>query len=96
MPGEPARVQPAAAKRRPHVDMPAGGGHLAVILAGVKALLRARTSVSLPDQGIDLLFDAGVVARCRSCGVSWEVKRTQYSALGWWTCPSGCSRPGAR
>jgi hypothetical protein len=74
--------------------VPAGDEPLAAILDGVKAVLRARTAVSLPDHGIDLLFDAGVVARCRNCQVSWEVKRTQYGALGWWACPSGCRRPG--
>ena len=94
MPGEPAPDQPPATKHRPHVAMPAGGERLAAILAGVKALLRSRDVVPLPDQGIDLLLDAGVVARCRSCQLSWEVKRTQYSALGWWACPSGCRRPG--
>ena len=94
MPGEPGSDRPAAAKRRPHVAMPPSGERLAAILAGVKALLRARHVVQLPDEGIDLLFDGGVVARCRTCQVSWEVKRTQYSALGWWACPSGCRRPG--
>jgi hypothetical protein len=95
MPGEAGREKPAAAKRRTHIPTVAGGDHLAAILAGVKAVLRARGIVSLPDQGIDLLFDGGVVARCRTCRVAWEVKRTQYSAPGWWACPSGCRRPGS-
>ena len=60
------------------------------ILAAVKKLLRGRQDISLPEHGIDLLFDAGVIARCRICRLSWEVKRSQFSALGWWTCPSGC------
>jgi len=63
---------------------------LAPILAAVKRLLRGRTDVQLPEQGIDLLFDAGVVARCRACQLAWEVKRSQFSSLGWWSCPSGC------
>lgn len=62
----------------------------APILTAVKTLLRGRKDVSLPDHGIDLLFDGGVLARCRACRVSWEVKRSQFSALGWWSCPSGC------
>jgi len=60
------------------------------ILAAVKTLLRGRNDVCLPDQGIDLLFDEGVIARCRFCRLSWEVKRSQFSAPGWWSCPSGC------
>jgi len=67
---------------------------LAPILAAVKTLLRGRKGISLPEQGIDLVFDAGVVARCRACRLCWEVKRSQFSTLGWWSCPSGC-RPAA-
>lgn len=66
------------------------------ILAAVKSLLRGRQDVPLPDQGIDLLFDDGVIARCRDCRLSWQVKRSQFSSPGWWSCPSGCrSRVGA-
>ena len=67
---------------------------IAPILAAVKKLLRGRQDISLPEQGIDLLFDAGVIARCRFCRLSWEVKRSQFSCAGWWRCPSGC-RPRA-
>jgi hypothetical protein len=63
---------------------------IAPILAAVKKLLRGRQDVSLPEQGIDLLFDAGVIARCRFCRLSWEVKRSQFASAGWWNCPSGC------
>lgn len=63
---------------------------VAPILAAVKTLLRGRKEIPLPEHGIDLLFDDGVVARCRSCRLSWEVKRSQFSSLGWWSCPSGC------
>jgi len=63
---------------------------IAPILAAVKRLLRGRADIPLPEQGIDLLFDAGVVAKCRACQVCWEVKRSQFSSLGWWRCPSGC------
>jgi len=65
------------------------------ILAAVKTLLRGRQDVPLPDQGIDLLFDGGVIARCRDCRLSWEVKRSQFSAPGWWSCPSGCRNSAA-
>jgi hypothetical protein len=63
---------------------------VAPILAAVKKLLRGRDDVPLPEHGIDLLFDDGVIARCRACRLSWEVKRSQFSALGWWSCPNGC------
>jgi hypothetical protein len=66
---------------------------LEIILAGVKTLLRNRGTVSLPTAGLDLGFDAGVVARCRACGLSWHVSRSQYSSAGWWSCPSGCRPP---
>ena len=64
------------------------------ILAAVRTVLRGRTSVTLPEHGLDVLFDGGIVARCRSCRVCWEVKRSQFKLPGWWACPSGC-RQGA-
>ena len=69
---------------------PAGTTPIAQILAAVESLLRGRQNVPLPRQGIDLLFDAGVVARCRACELSWPVKHTQFSSIAWWSCPSGC------
>ena len=60
------------------------------ILAAVKTLLRGRKDILLPEHGIDLLFDDGVIARCRECRLSWEVKRSHFSAPGWWSCPNGC------
>ena len=65
------------------------------ILTAVKTLLRGRKDVSLPEQGIDLLFDEGVIARCRVCRLSWEVKRAQFASPGWWSCPSGCRHQSA-
>ena len=66
---------------------------LQIILAGVKTLLRSRGSVTLVAAGLDLVFDAGVVARCRACGLSWRVSRNQFGSAGWWSCPSGCRFP---
>ncbi len=63
---------------------------LAPILAGVKDLLRGQESVQLPQEGIDLLFDEGVVARCRTCDLSWAVRNAHFSSPGWWACPKGC------
>lgn len=66
---------------------------LAPILAGVKDLLRGRESIQLPDHGIDLLFDEGVVARCRTCDLSWAVRNSHFASAGWWACPKGCRAP---
>jgi hypothetical protein len=63
---------------------------LAVIRAAVKTLLRFERDVELPLQGIDLAFDAGVVATCRRCHLSWRVSRRHFSAPSWWSCPTGC------
>jgi hypothetical protein len=63
---------------------------LSAILAGVKTLLRGKETVTLPAAGLDLLFDDGVVARCRVCRLSWRVSRSQFSSPGWWSCPGGC------
>jgi hypothetical protein len=60
------------------------------ILEAVNSVLRGQHYVALPRQGIDLLFDSGVVARCRTCELSWTVTPTQFSSIGWWSCPSGC------
>ena len=97
---------PAKGSRTARAGSPSGNGSavveaavtvppsdLEIILAGVKTLLRSRGTVSLPTAGLDLGFDAGVVARCRACGLSWHVSRSQYSSAGWWFCPSGCRPP---
>jgi hypothetical protein len=66
---------------------------LAPILAGVKDLLRGQASVELPREGIDLLFEEGVVARCRVCELAWAVRNSQFSSPAWWACPRGCQPP---
>lgn len=68
---------------------------IAAILEAVNSLLGGQRCISLPHQGIDLLFDSGVVARCRVCELTWTVKPTQFSSIGWWSCPSGCRPPDA-
>ncbi len=73
----------------------AGTDRMTAILAAVKSVLRTRHAAPVPEAGIDLMFDAGVVARCRACNVSWHVARTQYKSPHWWACPSGCHRRGA-
>ncbi len=60
------------------------------VLAGVRALLRSREAIELPDCGINLAFNAGVVAECRGCHASWPVSRTHYRKASWWSCPNGC------
>jgi hypothetical protein len=68
---------------------------LRVVLAAVSTLLRFERDVELPIHGIDLALDAGVVATCRTCHVSWRVSRRRFSALSWWSCPAGCRRPSS-
>jgi hypothetical protein len=68
---------------------------LRVVLAAVSALLRFERDVELPIHGIDLALDAGVVATCRTCHLSWRVSRRRFSALSWWSCPAGCRRPSS-
>jgi hypothetical protein len=65
-----------------------------VILA-IRELLRSRDRVTVPSRGIDLVFDAGILAVCRECGVTWRVSRAHYRHRTWWSCPRGCSRAGS-
>jgi hypothetical protein len=71
------------------------GTPIEAILEAVDSLLRGQQRIALPRQGIDLMFDSEVVARCRTCNVSWTVKPSQFSSIGWWSCPGGCPRPDA-
>jgi hypothetical protein len=66
---------------------------LAVVLRAVKTLLRFERDIELPAHGIDLAYDAGVVATCRRCHLSWRVSRRNFSAPSWWSCPTGCRHP---
>jgi hypothetical protein len=66
---------------------------LGAVLAAVKTVLRFEHDIELPVHGIDLAFDAGVVASCRACHLSWRVSRRHFPALSWWLCPAGCRRP---
>jgi hypothetical protein len=61
-------------------------------LSAVRTLLRTSRTVEVAALGIDMLFEAGVVARCRVCRVSWPVSRAHFRHLAWWSCPSGCRR----
>ena len=63
------------------------------ILSALKTVLRGRETVAVPDCGIDVMFDSGVIARCRACRVAWTVRRSQFRLPGWWACPSGCRPP---
>ena len=62
------------------------------ILNAVRTLLRSRNGVELPDHGINIDFDHGVVVTCRPCGVSWRVSRRHFETPAWWNCPTGCRR----
>jgi hypothetical protein len=61
------------------------------IVEGLRELLRSRQRVTVPTRGIDLVFDAGILAMCRACGVMWRVSRAHYRQPAWWSCPRGCS-----
>jgi hypothetical protein len=61
------------------------------IVEGLRELLRSRHRVTVPTRGIDLVFDAGILAMCRACGVMWRVSRAHYRQAAWWSCPRGCS-----
>ena len=61
------------------------------IVEGLRELLRSRQRVTVPTRGIDLVFDAGILAMCWACGVMWRVSRAHYRQPAWWSCPRGCS-----
>lgn len=66
------------------------------LLAAVRTVLRGKTKSELPAHGIDVVFDDGIVAVCRSCRISWGVSRPHLANLAWWSCPRGCEpRPNA-
>ena len=89
------RIAPAERSSKRKSDATPAAAAIAPILEAVKSVLHGQHRVALPGQGIDLLFESGVVARCRTCDVSWTVKPTQFSSIGWWSCPSGCRPPDA-
>jgi hypothetical protein len=60
------------------------------VLAAVTAAVAGRRSIAVPDRGIYVAFDEGVVATCVTCRVSWEVSRQNFKHLAWWQCPGGC------
>lgn len=63
----------------------------------VRAVLRHRGAVAVPNRQLTLHFDHGIIARCSRCWVMWRVSRVHYRTLSWWCCPSGCGhqRDGA-
>ena len=65
-----------------------------VVVEAVRSVLRGGKMSELPAHGINVVFDGGVVAICRSCHISWEVSRRHLTNLAWWSCPRGC-RPQA-
>lgn len=60
------------------------------VLAAVTAAVAGRRRIAVPDRGIYVAFDEGVVATCVTCRVSWEVSRQNFKHLAWWRCPGGC------
>jgi hypothetical protein len=78
--------------RSPDGEGTGSAPELEFVLAAVKTALLARERIEVPQQGIYVAFDAGVVATCFTCGVSWEVKRCHFRQPEWWRCPGGCRR----
>lgn len=64
------------------------------VVVALRELLRSRQMVTVPSRGIDLVFDAGILAACRECGVTWRVSRAHYRQSAWWSCPRGCVAAG--
>jgi len=60
------------------------------VLAAVAAAVAGRGPIAVPDRGIYVAFDEGVVATCVTCRVSWKVSRHNFKNLAWWRCPGGC------
>lgn len=71
-------------------DRGAATRSLDTVLAAVTAAVRGRKRIEVPDHGIHVAFDGGIVATCVRCRVSWEVSRQHFNNLAWWRCPSGC------
>jgi hypothetical protein len=63
---------------------------LDVVLTAVKTALQGRERIEVPQHGIYVAFDGGVVATCSTCGVSWQVSRRYFKQPAWWRCPGGC------
>ncbi len=63
------------------------------LLAAVRTVLRGKARSELPAHGVDVIFDDGIVAVCRSCRISWSVSRPHLANLAWWSCPGGCEPP---
>src|SRR3954469_17945525 len=90
---------PSQTEQRPRSALRAGRGVAAetgvspeIILETVRMVLRGRELREVPDHGIDITFDDGVLAICRVCRMSWRVGRRQFTTAAWWSCPRGCSR----
>jgi hypothetical protein len=63
---------------------------LAQVISAAHRTLRTRTTTELATEGIDLMFDEGIVATCRCCRISWRVSRSRFRQIEWWSCPSNC------
>jgi hypothetical protein len=66
------------------------------VVSAANKTLRTKADSELVDQGIDLMFDAGIVATCRHCRLSWRVSRSRFKELEWWSCPGNCKGQASR
>ncbi len=76
---------------------PAGSvdDQLGDVVLAIREVLRSRDRVTVPSRGIDMVFDAGILAVCRECGLTWRVSRAHYRHPAWWSCPRACSQAGS-
>lgn len=62
------------------------------VVSAANRTLRTKADTELASHGIDLMFDAGIVATCRRCLISWRVSRKRFTQFEWWSCPGNCNR----
>ena len=84
-----AMVEQSEDKDITNADRNTASGLESVLLAA-SAAIRGRTRIDVPDHGIYVTFNDGLVATCTSCHVSWEVRRRQFKQFTCWRCPTGC------
>lgn len=52
--------------------------------------LRNEPAIERTNQGVDLVFECGILAICRRCRLSWRIDGNRHSSSEWWLCPARC------
>jgi hypothetical protein len=75
------------------IDRKVAGGEqlLRLVVSAGHRQLRHRRATEAVDQGVDLVFECGIVATCRRCRLTWRVDGIRDSRTDWWLCPARCS-----